>query len=60
MGGSLNLESIEVRVLLYADDIVLFADNPTAMQSMIENIVTNMGAGRKFRKISYIGYEKRR
>lgn len=38
LGGGLHVDEINLRVLLYADDIVILADNPNTLQAMIENL----------------------
>lgn len=40
LGGGLYIENINIRLLLYADDIVLLADDITIMQEMIGKLET--------------------
>lgn len=36
--GGLIIDGVKIRILLYADDIVILADNPTVLQRMITNL----------------------
>jgi hypothetical protein len=38
LGGGLNMDGLKIRVLLYADDIVILADEPTVPQRMISKL----------------------
>lgn len=40
LSGGVNVAGINVKVLLYADDIVILSDSPYALQSMIDDLQT--------------------
>lgn len=40
LGGGLNIDEINIRLLMYADDIVIIADDPQVLQGMINNLAS--------------------
>lgn len=38
LGGGLSIDEIDIRLLMYADDIVILADDPLILQRMIDNL----------------------
>lgn len=40
LGGGLNIDEIKIRLLMYADDIVILAEEPKVLQSMINNLAS--------------------
>ena len=38
MDGVMNVEELQIFLLMFADDVILFSQNPQALQSMLNDI----------------------
>ena len=53
--AGLDVEGTNVRLLMYADDIVILSEHPNVLQKRIHNFYKNMESGGKYVQIKNYG-----